>query len=146
MKPILALVDFSDVCGEVIEQSARLSSSLKRPLVLLHVAAPNPDFVGYEPGPQTVRDTVAGRLKKEHQDLHEWAARLRAKGINASPRLAQGPTIEKIREEITGINPELIIMGSHGHGLLRSLLVGSVAEGVLRRAPCPVLVVPARKP
>jgi len=40
---------------------------------------------------------------------------------------------------------DMIVMGSHGHGALHHLLTGSVTEGVLKAATCPVLVVPSKK-
>ena len=58
---------------------------------------------------------------------------------------AQGPTIETIIEEAGRLKVDMIVVGSHGHGAMYQLLVGSVSEGVLHRATCPVLVVPARK-
>ncbi|MBU1695399.1 MAG: universal stress protein [Verrucomicrobia bacterium] len=144
MSTILALVDFSDVTAAVVEQAASMARGLEAEVVILHVAAPDPDFVGYEAGPQTVRDTVAEHLRKEHRDLQQLEDKVRARGVAATSLLVQGPTIEKCLAEAARLQPLLVVLGSHGHGLLRELLVGSVTEGVLRKAPCPVLVVPAR--
>ena len=50
-----------------------------------------------------------------------------------------------ILEEAERLEAEVIIMGSHGHGALYDLIVGSVTEGVLRKAKCPVLVLPSKR-
>jgi nucleotide-binding universal stress UspA family protein len=144
MNTILALVDFSDVTGAVVEQAASMARGLEAEMVIVHVAEPDPDFVGYEAGPQTVRDTVAGHLRDEHHALRRLEDQARAMGVATTSLLVQGPTIEKCLAEMARIQPILVVLGSHGHGLLRNLLVGSVTEGVLRKASCPVLVVPAR--
>lgn len=112
-------------------------------LCLLHVAAPDPTFVGYEAGPQTVRDAVAEEFREEHRQLHALKEPIEAQGVTVSSLCIQGPTIEKILEEAAARKADLIIVGSHGHGALHHLLVGSVSEGVLRKASCPVLVVPS---
>lgn len=52
--------------------------------------------------------------------------------------------MERLLAEQGRLAADAIVLGSHGHGALYDLLVGSVAEGVLRRAPCPVVVVPSR--
>ena len=144
MSTILALVDFSDVTEAVLEQAASMARGLKAAVVVLHVASPDPDFVGYEAGPQTVRDSVAGHLHEEHRTLRQMEEKLKASGLSATSLLVQGPTIEKCLSEAARLQPLLVVVGSHGHGLLRGLLVGSVTEGVLRKASCPVLVVPFR--
>jgi hypothetical protein len=56
-----------------------------------------------------------------------------------------GTPVEVILREAERLRAELLVLGSHGHGLLHSLLVGSVCQGVLRRAPCSVVVVPGRR-
>lgn len=144
MNTILALVDFSDVTEAVVEQAASMAKGLEAEVVILHVAEPDPDFVGYEAGPQTVRDAVAGRLRDEHHSLRKIEDRIKAQGVAVTSLLVQGPTIEKCLSEAARLQPLLMVIGSHGHGLLRDLLVGSVTEGVLRKAACPVLVVPSR--
>ena len=53
--------------------------------------------------------------------------------------------VDKILQEAKKLDASLIVMGSHGHGALYHLLVGSVTEGVLKGTACPVLVVPARQ-
>ena len=57
----------------------------------------------------------------------------------------QGSLVEKILTSAETHAADLIVMGSHGHGALYELLVGSVTSGVLHGAKCPVLVVPARR-
>jgi nucleotide-binding universal stress UspA family protein len=143
---ILAAVDFSPVTPEVIRLASRLAEGFSARLWLIHVAAPDPDFVGYEPGPQTVRDSRAAELHDEHRGLQGEAEALRARGIDATALLVQGSTVEKIASEAERLEAELVVVGSHGHGAVRKLLVGSVSEGLLRQAGRPVLVVPALQP
>jgi nucleotide-binding universal stress UspA family protein len=143
MKTILAPIDFSDVTGAVVQSAAAIAKAFQASLYLLHVAPPNPDFVGYEPGPQTVRDSVAQKFRKEHHQLQELESELKSRGLDIHALLVQGATAEKILQEASRLRAEMIVIGSHGHGALQKLLVGSVAEGILRKVPCPVLIVPS---
>ena len=143
MKTILVPVDFSDTTKGVIETAKQFATTFGSRVVLLHVSEPEPDFVGFEPGPIAVRQTVARDLKAEHQKIEDLKASCGLQDVLALH--IQGPAIEKILHEAASQNADLIVMGSHGHGALYELLVGSVTSGVLHGAKCPVLVVPARR-
>ncbi len=142
MSCILALVDFSDVTPAVVQRAAELGRALHRTVYLLHVAAPAPEFVGYEPGPQSVRDTVAGQIRKEHGEIQRMEAELKSSGLDVQALLVQGPTVEKILSEADRLKADMMVAGSHGRGALHHLLVGSVTEGLLRKVRCPLVVVP----
>ena len=143
MKKILAAVDFSDLTGRVVDQSSALARVFGAELVVVHVAPPEPEFVGYDAGPQSVRDAAARHYREESRQLQEIDRRIEAQGLRATSLLIQGYAVEKILSEASRLGCDLIVMGSHGHGALRHLLVGSVTEGVLRQARVPVLIVPA---
>lgn len=145
MKTILVPIDLSDISARVVEHAVRLSRAFKAELWLIHVAAPDPDFVGFRTGPQYVRDHRAEVLKQEHRELHELRDKLRADGVKAEALLVQGPTTETILEEAGDLDAELIVMGSHGRSGLFKALVGSVCEQVLRESRVPVYIVPARE-
>jgi len=145
MQRILVAVDFSPGTTGVISAAAELVRALSGECWLLHVAAPEPEFVGYGVGPQSVRDQVATELMGEHRELHQEAARLRDAGLRVTAIQVQGATVEKILQEAARLQADVIVLGSHGHGALRRALLGSVSEGVLRGARCPVLIVPAPK-
>lgn len=144
MKTILVPVDFSEVSEKVMDTAALMAKSFNAKLVLLHVAAPEPEFIGYDPGPVSVRNSVARELVDEHQRIHRMDKQLEQRGLSVTSLLIQGYPVEKILEEAAKLKADMIVMGSHGHGALHNLLVGSVAEGVMRKTTCPVLVVPSR--
>ena|SRR5688572_15089194 len=147
MKLILVCVDFSDVSGRVVEKAVSWAVDLKAALHLLHVVPPPPPMAVYAPGagvalplPAATRpDTAAEKAK-----LTEIARRVREAGLAVSEEVLEGPVIPEILATADRINPEAIVLGSHGHGALYELLVGSVTEGVLRRTRRPVWVVPSR--
>jgi len=141
-KTILVPIDFSPAEPTIIACAASLAAALPAQIVLLHVEAPEPAFIGYEPGPQTVRDSVAQSIRGSSKALHAVRDRLRSEGLSVESLLIQGPTAEKIVDEARRLNADYIVLGSHGHSALFDLVVGSVSEGVIRRAPCPVVVVP----
>ena len=143
MRRVLAALDFSAVTGAVVEQAASLAGAFQAELTLVHVAAPDPAFVSYEAGPQTVRDARAQELRNEHREIQALAKDLRGRGLRAKALLVQGPTVETILREARELGADAIVMGSHGHGALFNALVGGVAQGVLRDAPCPVVVIRA---
>ena len=145
MKTLVCPVDFSATTAAVVDLAGRISQAFGARLCILHVAAPDPEFVGYEAGPQVVRDAVARKFRREHQQLEEIEADLRSRNVDVEALLIQGPTVEKILTETARLGGEMIVIGSHGHSALHDLLVGSVTVGVLRGAKCPVLVVPAQR-
>jgi len=63
-------------------------------------------------------------------------------GIPSTTITVAGDEVESIISESLKSHADMIVMGSHGHGALFHLLVGSVSEGVVRRSECPVVIVP----
>jgi nucleotide-binding universal stress UspA family protein len=145
MKTILVPVDFSDATTPVIAHAQVLARAFGSSIVVVKVAEPEPDFVGFEPGPATVRVAVAHDYRAEHVRLEDVKAKCAVSGVPVTALHVQGPIVEKILELATEHGAGMIVMGSHGHGALYELLVGSVTQGVLKGSTCPVVVVPAGK-
>ena len=145
MKTILAAIDLSDVTHLLIEATSKLARAMESKVFLLHIAAPEPTFVTYEPGPEHERQFRAKQLRVEHRDLQKLADEMEESGIKAEALMVPGATVAKLLEEADRLKADLMVMGSHGHGALYHLLVGSVTDGVIRKAECPVMVVPSRK-
>ena len=145
MKNILAPIDFSDVTDEVVEIAGQFAKAFSAELWIVHVAAPDPEFVGYDVGPQHEREWRADTLRKEHKAIQEKVHALEEEGIDAHGLLVQGSTPDAIVKEANKIKSDLIVVGSHGHGALFKLLMGSVCEGLLKKASCPILVIPSHK-
>lgn len=143
MKTILVPVDFSDVTTEVVETARKFAAAFEGRLVILNVAEPEPDFVGFEAGPPAVRVATARDYKLERQRLDEIKTRLVSGGSNVTALHIQGPIVEKILHEAGEQQADLIVIGSHGHGAFYDLLVGSVTHGIIKDARCPVVVVPS---
>lgn len=142
---ILAAVDFSAVTGDVLATLRRIGAAMPVKVRLVHVAPPDPDFVGYGAGPDVVRGQVAAERKSWHQKLQQHAEELRSAGVETTALLLQGATVATLVAEAEKLSAGLIVLGSHGHGAVYDLLVGSVAEGVVRKSRVPVLLVPARE-
>ena len=142
---ILVAIDFSDKAGRILDAAKKLAHAMSAKVSLVHIAEPDPDFVGYKGGPDVVRDQVAAQFHREHRMIQDAAESLRADGIDATALLAQGPTVETILDIAKSQNIDLLIMGSHGRGAAYDVLVGSVSKGVIRKANCPVTLVSVRK-
>ena len=142
---ILVPIDFSPITDRVCEVAAEAARARGAKVLLLHVALPDPDFVGFEAGPDVVRDQVAAEFRHEHRLLERLAKRLQSEQVEAASRLVQGPTVQTILDQAEANQVDLIVMATHGHGVMYQMLVGSVSEGVLRKTTRPILMVPARE-
>jgi nucleotide-binding universal stress UspA family protein len=139
---ILACVDLSSDPGPVTLVAVELAVSLHLPLCLFHVAAPDPDFVGYDVGPEPVRDSKARELKQERAELDQLAEKLRAQGAQVDARMVMGATGETIANEIKKLGAKFVVVGHHDRSRLYELFTGSTADYLIRHAGCPVVVVP----
>ena len=142
---VLVAIDLSGATARVIQVTERISKAMAGEVRVLHVAEAEPDFVGYDAGPEVVRDQVAKEYRDEHRGVQAHAESLRQAGIEASALLIRGPIIETILNEAQRFEADLLIVGSHGFGAMYDLLVGSSSRGVLKRSKIPVLVVPVRE-
>jgi nucleotide-binding universal stress UspA family protein len=142
MKNILVALDFSESNIFLIREAEKLGKAFQSKLWLIHIASPEPDFLGYETGPKTVRHTVAERFRNEHRQLQSFAEELRQKVLDVVALLIQGATVQTLLEEAKKLEIDLIIIGSHGRTGFYKALMGSISEGILHKANCPVLVIP----
>jgi nucleotide-binding universal stress UspA family protein len=141
---VLVAVDLSAASEQVVAVAGRVAKATGAKVYIIHCAEPDPDFVGYDAGPEVVRDQVAAELHREHEQVQALAKQLRADEIDATALLIRGPTVETTLKEAMRLDAELIVVGSHGHGAVYNLLVGSYSAGILRKSAVPVLVVPTR--
>jgi hypothetical protein len=82
MKNILITIDFNKNEKLLIDKSFQFAESFNSKIWLMHIAAPDPDFVGYDVGPQYIRDCRATELRKEHKLLQEYTAMFKEKGVD----------------------------------------------------------------
>jgi len=142
MKNILVTIDFRSNEQLLITKAFDLAEKFHSKIWLIHISAPDPDFVGLGVGPQNIRDSRATELKKERQQLQEYTDMLNSKGVAAEGLLIQGTTIEMIMEKAKKLRIDLIIAGHQEHNFLYNAFIGSVSREIVKKSKIPVLIVP----
>lgn len=142
MKNILVAVDLDASSQLLINTAAEQAEKFNAKVWVLHIADPEPDFVGNKAGPQYVRDYLVEEIKKEHKLIRQYTEELIAKGIVADGLLIQGPTVKMILEEIEKLQIDLLIIGHQRRSLLFKIFIGDNHTALVNKSTIPVLVVP----
>ena len=145
MKTILAPIDFSSITEAVVAEATTLARALNARVCLFTVVQPPVVMTEYAPILSNIAEINAAGEKHAARQLEKVADRLRAEFISVESDHAVGPPIHLIVNQAEKCAADYIVMGSHGHTALYDLLVGSTTHGVLMRAKCPVMIVPASK-
>src|SRR5436309_7276127 len=90
--------------------------------------------------PQPIPEDKNQKLK-----LAQWQTEIAQDGIKSTLHQLTGEVAEEILNQADAISADLIVMGTHSHGAIYNLLVGSATKGVLKHSTRPVLLVPGRK-
>ena len=163
--PILVPVDFSANSAEAVEQAGDVAESLGSAVILLHVtsrelgvyelanrlARQNKDipFLGTEEiqaaCEQVMEEVIGPQREKDYEVLQAFLPQ-RLSHLPVELRVVSGQPFERILETALAEGVGLIVMGTHGRSGLERVALGSVAERVVRLAPCPVLTVKAAIP
>ncbi|MCC7332835.1 MAG: universal stress protein [Flavobacteriales bacterium] len=144
MKNILVTIDFEEKGQFLIDKASEIAAKFGSKLWIVHVAAPEPDFIGLDVGPQYIRDVLAKDLRKEHKQLQEFADVLKRKNIEAEGLLVQGTTIETIVNLTQKLKIDLIVIGKNKRGFFFKTFMVSTDESLLEFSNVPVLVVPLK--
>jgi len=141
---ILAAIDFSPVTDTVLKELAEFARPNEN-ITLIHIAEPDPDFVGFDVGPDVLKTQIENENQRSKKRLDLLAKDLSKKGLQVKTMQPQGIIAAEILSAADKVNARIIVLGSHGHSALFDLLVGSVAESVINQSTKPVLLVPAPK-
>ncbi|HUF63397.1 MAG TPA: universal stress protein [Verrucomicrobiales bacterium] len=143
MKNIAVGIDHSDVTPRVLETAKELALATRATLHLVHIFAPEPAVVGYGAYAYPGVDEREEELKQEKLLLRNVVDDLKTAGVEASGFMKEAPIVKGLLEFADERGADLIVVGTHGHNILETVILGSVAEGVVRKSRLPVLVVPA---
>jgi nucleotide-binding universal stress UspA family protein len=148
MKKIIAAVDFSNATNGVVATAAEMAKAFGAELHLLHVIEPEPTYTAYGftpeefPAIQSFHQETRTRAQKT---LDDAATKVAAPGLAITTHLGDGSPLHVLEAKVKELGADLVILGSHGHNLVASLLLGSVADGMVRKSLVPTLVIPAGK-
>jgi len=148
MKNIIVAVDFSNATSGVLEMAVGLAKSFGAGLQLLHVVEPEPSYTayGFTPDEFPAMNAFHEEAKRRATlKLDELLATVRVDLPGATCKMAEGSPLYTLLDHVKQSGADFVVVGSHGHGVIASLLLGSVAEGMVRKATVPTLVVPASR-
>ena len=142
LKKILAPIDFSEYSMEALRGAMELAKDLDGELHIVHVVAPH--FALLDKMREQARETLM--LEEAEEEL----ARIRRDDCGNSAtvftQVLVGPPVPKLLEYAKEQQIDLILLATHGRTGIEHLMIGSVAEKLVRAAPCSVLVFRRRKP
>lgn len=135
---ILVATDFSPDSEAALEFASSLASAEKAALVIVHIDDTTPGLVFGDVGYGFVPEVDAIAREEYH---HLLATAPKCTGVPFEHRFLRGCAAESILYLAEAEHVDLIVIGTHGKTGLSRLLMGSVAEALMRRAKCPVLTV-----
>ncbi len=138
-KHILLPTDFSEHADHAVNYAIELAQQLQAQLTLIYVIHLTPLVMG-DVGASTLLPYLADLENDAHERMQALLKRVHEKGIQGETAVVQGVPFQTIVDTAASRGIDLIIMGTHGRTGLTHALMGSVAEKVVRLAPCPVLV------
>jgi universal stress protein A len=140
---ILVPTDFSNSSKEALDSAIHLARMLKAKLYLLHVFEwPVYIDAGVSPGVRPEMYEWIKEIKTESsRKLARLAEEVRRRHVTVHTLFKEGAPFLEILDAAKDIRADLIVVGTHGRTGLAHILLGSVAERVVRQSPCPVLTV-----
>ena len=143
VRTILVPIDFSDNAPVVIEWAAHLAQEHESAVILFHAYHLPVEFQQLE-GAYLPPDFWANVKAEAKQSLGRFEEQLRAGGLTVQSVVREGYAATAIIDEATEQSVDLIVIGTHGLSGFKHMLLGSIAERVVQKAPCPVLTVKPR--
>jgi universal stress protein A len=140
LRKILVPIDFSECSRKALQYAVPLAQQFSASLLLVYVL-PVHYYVGSEFGPLDVPVPEAELLQSSQEQLAQFAVREIGQRVTATHRVLRGQPVHELVRAAREEQVDLILLSTHGHTGLKHVLLGSVAENVVRYAPCPVLVV-----
>ncbi|MBZ0108571.1 MAG: universal stress protein [Candidatus Scalindua rubra] len=139
LKKILCPIDYSEYSKEALKYAVSLAIKDKAKLYLLHVI----DLRAFEDNFNVIRPTqITNEIIKHHKSrLLDFIPEKIRNELKVEVLVVQGIPFAGIIEISKKKKIDMIVMGSHGRTGITHILLGSVAEKVTRKAPCPVLIV-----
>lgn len=148
MKTIIVAVDFSNATPGVTQIAIELAKPFGADLQLLHVVEPEPGYAAYGFTPAEFPAMIEFREEAKRRasaKLDELLTTVRTQVPSATAKILEGSPLQMLLDHIKQSGADFVVVGSHGHGVIASLLLGSVAEGMARKASVPTLIVPAAR-
>ena len=144
---ILCPIDFSDHSRRALDHAIAIARWYTSTVTVLHVF-PSAQVAPVGPGPVVVEPIFLSPVDRDKllADTKAFAATESAPGITMETAVREGSVAAEILEHAETIKANLLVIGTHGRSGFERLLLGSVAERVLRKARCPVMTVPSRLP
>jgi len=131
--------DFSDCAERARALAVQLARALGAELILLHVAVEAPLFREGLTRAHEIEHFFDEQREWARRTLEERAAETRGHGVPTVTRVVTGAPDREIVETAKREGAELIVMGTHGRRALERFFLGSVADRVIRAAPCAVV-------
>jgi nucleotide-binding universal stress UspA family protein len=140
IKRVLCAVDFSDTSQHAIEHALAIARWYKASITALHVYTPLFVPVPGLPAPEDRASSL--ELERVRTETAACFAGPVANGVTVNVIVEAGQPARHILDRAAALDADVIVMGTHGASGFEHLVLGSVTEKVLRKAPCPVLTVP----
>ena len=143
IRRVLCPIDFSDHSKRALDHAMAIAAWYESTLTVLHVFSATP-VAPFGPGPVMLEPVVLPLLDRDRllADTKAFAAAEHVSGVRVDTVLREGNATIEILGQASVMAADLLVLGTHGRSGFERLLLGSVAERVLRKASCPVLTVP----
>jgi len=142
-KKVVCPVDLSEVSMGALKVASDVASQCGAALVIVNVVEPIVAPSDFTFGPMTTGEVEDRLVERSTQALKELAATLRLPAGSVAFRVERGRASSEIVRVAQEEKADVIVIGTHGYTGMAHVLLGSTAERVIRKAPCPVLTVRA---
>ena len=140
IRQILAPTDFSECSKQAIAYAYELAQAFGATLVLLHVVEELPAYIGFIP-PGGAAMLRADLERQARLDLAQVVPEAEAAEVEVTRQVVVGSPSHEIVQVAAAEKVDLIVIATHGRTGFSHLVMGSVAERVVRTAPCPVMTI-----
>lgn len=141
IKHVLFPVDFTESSQKIVSYVKQFVQTCNAQLSLIHVVRGPDDFAGFELGAAWWTSIQKEVMDGANQAMEQFVANNLADVPNVKKFITIGDIVEEVVKYADENKIDLILIGTHGRKGLEKAMFGSVAEGVVKAAPCPVLTI-----
>jgi len=141
IKTIAVPIDFSEVAPIVAEWAKEIAKKLGAKLILINVVEDISAFEGISTDVKTLQELEKTLLEGAEEYMRNFLSKYFSDFANVKSVIVKGKVVEKIIQVAKENEVDLIVIGTHGRKSLDKIIFGSVAEGVVKYSPIPVLTI-----